>query len=662
LYAQPLLPDITEEIAVDLFAGGGGWSSAFEQATGQMVSVAINHDAACVALHEENHPQTEHHKADVFEVDPRFAVRGRKVGWLHASPDCTGFSAAKGAAPRREKDRKRRCLAWVVCWWAGAVQPRIISLENVLEFTRWTRLIGKPDNLRECKKTAGRRFKKFVRILREKGYTVEWREIRACDYGAPTIRKRLALIARRDGKPIVWPEATHGHPDSAAVKAGRLKPWSITGDHIDWTIPMLSIFATPDEAKAFGQRYGMPAPRRPLKDKSMARIARGIDRFVLKSPKPYLRVVEGGKIGASLSVELAHGDESATAKRWGKSERSLDEPTTTISCSGGPAIVSGCLIPRYGERAGQAPRCISLEEPYPTVVPDGNGGSLMAAGLSTYYGAKSPTDARGASLFDPIPTIPTENRFALVASLMARYNAGFAEGNSGDGESLENPSPTILTKGPHQALVAVGLNTTNNSRDPHYGAGEPANTIVSDGARHNLFAVHVKRDFGTSTGHGADEPIGTLTTDGGGKATICASFLQKYYGTGEGQTPHDPLHTIPTHDRFGLVNLRLEKQRKVQTNWGELVMVEAGDYVVSDIGMRMLWPHELYALQGFRPGYKITCQVTITDGRGRSKTRWLTKTEQVRMVGNSVSPPPFEAIIKANAPEWNVRARSGRAA
>jgi DNA (cytosine-5)-methyltransferase 1 len=304
IFSQHLL-DLNGELLVDLFAGGGGASAGIEAATGRTVDIAINHDAAAVAMHRVNHPTTDHHVCDVFEVDPREVTQGRPIGLLWASPDCTYHSKARGAKPIRSGNRKRRALAWVVTRWAGQVRPRVIMLENVEEFAEWGPLAGPPDQLRPCPRRRGRTFRRWVRSLTRLGYQVEWRELRACDYGAPTIRKRLFVIARRDGQPIVWPESTHG--------AGRALPYRTAAECIDWSIPMLSIFATREEAKAWGRMNGQAAPVRPLAEATQRRIARGVMRYVVNNPRPFI-VGVGGRQGQSPPRGLDTPFQTITAK------------------------------------------------------------------------------------------------------------------------------------------------------------------------------------------------------------------------------------------------------------------------------------------------------------------------------------------------------------
>lgn len=519
IYPQMLL-DLHESLVVDLFAGGGGASCGIEMATGRQVDVAINHDAAAVAMHRVNHPQTDHHVSDVFEVDPREVSQGRPVGLLWASPDCKHFSKAKGGKP---VSKRIRSLAWVVVKWAKAVRPRVICLENVEEFQTWGPLAK---NGRPCPDRKGRTFRRWVRALEREGYTVEWKELRACHYGAPTIRKRLFVVARCDGEPVVWPERTHG--------PGTGRKYRTAADCIDWSIPMLSIFASPEEAKAWArywrrQGWKMGTPRRPLAEKTLARIARGVVKFVLDNPRPFI-VGVGGRMGQSP-------------------ERSVGSPVQTITGKNDAALIAPYLIPRYGEREGQEPRVRDIQRPHPVVVPTSNGAQLVSAFLAKHYGG-----VVGTRLDVPSGSITTIDHHGLVAASLAK------------------------------------LRGTSHDADP----ADPLHTISAGGTHHGLIAA----------------------------------FLSKYYGVGIGQDVQDPMATIPTKDRFGLVTVTLQ---------GE-------PYVLVDIAMRMLWPRELYRAQSFPDSYVID--------RG-ADGRTLTKTEQVRMVGNSVPPVETRAIVAANCP-WLV--------
>ncbi len=337
---------IGPELIIDSFAGGGGASTGIEMALGRSPDIAINHDATALAMHEVNHPSTRHLTADIWSVDPREATGGRPVGLLWASPDCKHFSKAKGGKP---VEKNIRSLAWVVVHWANTVSPRIIMLENVEEFSTWGPLAA---DGRPCPVQKGKTFKRWVGELQRLGYAVEWRELRACDYGAPTIRKRLFLIARRDGRPILWPEPTHGDPKSEAVRSGRLKPWRTAAEIIDWSLPCPSIFDTSEEIMA---KYGLRAVR-PLQPATMARIAKGMKRYVLDAAKPFIvNLTHHGAertesvAGPLMTVTGAHRGEKALVKpfvtgvggRMGQSEpRSANQPLQTLTAKADSVVVT----------------------------------------------------------------------------------------------------------------------------------------------------------------------------------------------------------------------------------------------------------------------------------------------------------------------------------
>lgn len=323
--------DLFREIIVDNFAGGGGASTGIEMATGLSVDIAINHDPAAIAMHKANHPDTEHYCESVWEVDPQEAVKGRPVGLAWFSPDCKHFSKAKGGKP---VNKEIRGLAWVAVRWAATVKPRVIMLENVEEFKTWGP-VGKDGQ--PIKEKQGVTFKRFVRSLKKLGYEVDFRELRACDYGAPTIRKRFFMVARRDGRPIVWPEPTHGDPRSLAVSVGKLKPWRTASEIIDWSIGTPSIFSR----------------KKPLADNTMRRIARGIQKFVLDDPEPYEAP------GGALSFLAQYYTETNPGEVRGQS---LKEPIYTIPTANRFALVKAFLVAYYGASVGQR-----LDEPLHTI-------------------------------------------------------------------------------------------------------------------------------------------------------------------------------------------------------------------------------------------------------------------------------------------------------
>lgn len=624
------------ELIVDAFAGGGGASTGIEMALGRSPDIAINHDPDAIAMHAANHPATRHMMSDVWSVDPVAVCDGRPVGLLWASPDCKHFSKAKGGKPVAKNIRD---LAWVVIRWAEAVRPRVICLENVEEFRTWGPLVEVgPDKFLPCPDRKGQTFDRWVGELRRLGYVVEWRELRACDYGAPTIRKRLFLIARCDKRPIAWPEPTHGDPKSAEVKAGRRLPWRTAAEIIDWSLPCPSIFLTREEARTVGAN-------RPLADATMARIAKGVKRYVLDAALPFI-------------VRTAHGEVGPNSKRWGHSEHTLGAPLPTVTASpdfalvapsvapfmvpithtgsdrvndiaepvrtlttahrGEHAVVAPYLVPRYGERDGQEPRALSVDAPYPTIVPGNNGG-------------------------------------ALVAPLIVKNNFG-----DKPHYPIDEPVRTIVAGGQHHMVVAPHIETIRNADKPFNGADEPTHTVTADGARLALVSAflaqhNVERGGGAKPGRPVDAPISTIMQSGSQQGVIEASltsyqyssgpgegdvrkplgaitadgnhaaevraFLIKYFGSDQDPRLEEPLHTVTSKHRFGLVTVQ-----------GEV-------YRIVDIGMRMLTPRELFRAQGFPDSYIID--------RGADGLP-TTKTSQVARCGNSVSPVMAQALVAAN--------------
>jgi DNA (cytosine-5)-methyltransferase 1 len=405
---QFLLP-LHRELVVDNFAGGGGASSGIERAIGRPVDIAINHDPEAVAMHQANHPQTRHLCESVWDVNPREACAGQPVGLAWFSPDCKHFSKAKGGKP---VEKKIRGLAWVAVRWAATVQPRIICLENVEEFTTWGPLTqdGRP-----CPRQKGREFRAFVNALQRLGYAVQWRELRACDYGAPTSRKRLFLVARRDGQPIVWPNPTHG--------PGRPQPWHTAAQCIDWSLPCPSIFNRP----------------RPLADATLRRVAEGLRRFVIEAAEPF--IVRLGHTG--------HGDAGKV--------RSVHEPLSTITSKAEHCLVSPTLVQTgYGEREGQAPRVPGLDKPLGTIVAGGTKHALVAAFLAKHY-----TGVVGSDLRMPIGTVTSVDHHSLVAAFLVKFY-----GSGGQWAGLDEPMHTLPTKdrmglvtvaGEQYRIVDIGL-------------------------------------------------------------------------------------------------------------------------------------------------------------------------------------------------------------
>lgn len=612
-YGLPLA-EIDDEINVDLFAGGGGASTGLEMGLGRPVHIAINHNPAAISMHEANHPGALHLQTDVWAVDPVEVLAGRHIGWFHASPDCTHHSQAAGGQPRKKEIRD---LSWVVIKWAGIGQPRIISLENVKQIRQWGPLIAK-----RCKKTGrvmkldgtvaapgertprgdqflvpdpkrkGTTWLKFLGCLRALGYTVEHNILKACDFGAPTSRERLFLVARRDGKPIVWPQPTH-----AAKPAKGQKPYRTAAECIDFSLPTQSIFDR----------------KKPLAEATQRRIAKGIQREVLQKARPFI-------------VPVTHQGSDRL--------HSVDDPFRTITAArrGELAFASPSLIQvGYGERTGQSPRVPGADKPLGTVVAGGG-------------------------------------KHAVATAFLEQANGGF---NTMLSRGMDQTVSTVTNSGSQQRLVTANLVHLRGNCDAR-DVEDPLHTVSAGGTHHALCTAFLSRQFGASVGQAVDEPSPTITAGGGGKSALvtahltamaenvisvdpeeplptvlaggtrfglvelklspdaeegalrCAAFLMKYHGIGENVIGMDePVSTVTTKDRLALVT----------------VWIGGDPYVIVDICLRMLQPHELYAAQGFPPSY------IITHGHDGRK---FTKSEQVFMCGNSVSPPPMAAIAAAN--------------
>jgi DNA (cytosine-5)-methyltransferase 1 len=422
--AVKLLRIHPDGLIVDAFAGGGGASLGIEWALGRGPDVAINHDRQALAMHARNHPLTEHRVGDIWHTRPEDVVRGRPLTLLWGSPDCTFHSKARGSAPFRDPRgaNKRRALAGVLLRWAKTARPDWLFVENVEEFQAWGPLghDGKPDPAK-----AGRSFRVWVGKLRALGYTVEWRQLRACDYGAPTTRRRLFIIATSTGQPIVWPEPTHG--------PGRAHPYRTAAECIDWSIPCPSIFERP----------------RPLADKTLARIARGVRRFVLKSARPFI------------------------VKYYGTGgPRDLDAPLDTIVTRDRFALVAPVLYHSgNGERPGQAPRVYDIQQPLGTVMAEGVKHALSVAFLAKHYGGKRNDKVAGVPLDKPAGTITTVDHHALVAAHLVHLR-----GSDRGGRSVEAPAPTITAGGTHIAAVYSLL-----QRFEGYDAAAELATVTIDG-------------------------------------------------------------------------------------------------------------------------------------------------------------------------------------
>ena len=582
------------ELIVDNFAGGGGASTGIEMATGYSVDIAINHDPEAIKMHKANHPNTKHYCENVWAVDPVKACNGHPVGLAWFSPDCKHFSKAKGGKP---KDKNIRGLAWVACRWAGLVRPRVIMLENVEEFKTWGPLNR---GHHPIKAKQGKTFEKFVQQLNDLGYTVEFKELIAADYGAPTMRKRFFLIARCDGKPIVWPEPTHAPADSEKVKAGLLEPYVGAYTQIDFSRPCPSIFDTSEEIK---EKYGIRAVR-PLASKTLDRIAKGLKKFVLDNPEPFIiQCNHGGERRPNdirepmptITGKHGYGIVEPYMVQIGQTgfakDRSKDvrEPLTTIVSKNEHCLIEPTLAPYMGTNTTNHPGG-NCKDPIHTIT-TGNQQCLISPTLIQYHSETSKDGVRGQTIKDPIMTVDSSNRYGLVASFLHKYYDG---GYKGAGETVENPLPTV-TAWDHNSVVTANLIQMNNHCD----------------------------------GKDIRQPLPTITAGDGHFGEVRA-FLIKYYGQGTGQDIKDPLDTVTAQDRFGLVT------------------INGTDYQIVDIGLRMLEPRELYGCQGFPDDYIIDHDYT-----GKTYPR----SEQVRRCGNAVCPPIPAALVRANLPEFCVAER-----
>lgn len=669
--------ELGSELIVDNFAGGGGASTGIERAFGRPIDIAINHDGEALAMHAANHPTTKHYTEDVFAVHPGFITGEQPIGLAWFSPDCKHHSKAKGGKPREQKIRG---LAWVALKWATFQVPRCIALENVEEFLDWGPLDEEGGPIKSEK---GRTFLAFVaalttglpkdhpdaneiyetlgadfpmeRLYAGLRYKLEYRVLRACDFGTPTIRKRLYVFARRDGLPIVWPTVTHGDPKSDAVKSGKLLPWRTAAECIDWSIPCPSIFER----------------ARPLKDATLRRIAKGIMKFVVNAPDPFIVTYYGDKAGefrgsaineplrtqstenrfAVVSPTLMHvthqgADRNAsvdvpistvtganrgeqalvtahiTKMRTGSIGSDLGDPLHTVTAGGEQArpgtgnamgIIAATLVK---QNFGDTP-CQEAGTPLHTVTTKGNKFGLVSATLiQTGYGEREGQEPRVPGLDKPLGTAVAGGvKHAVVSAFLAKHYGGVV------GTGVEVPTGTVTTTDHHSLVTAqlVGCGGRAGQSRPR-DAGEPFATVTAK-ADTAVVTSHLLKLRNNQFGQDNREPIPTLTA-GGGHVGEVRAFLIKYYGNEkDGQSLRKPLGTIPTHDRFGLVTIQGE------------------DYVIVDIGMRMLTPRELARAQGFPDSYVLDPMIN-----GKA----LSKSAQVRMIGNSVCPDVAAALISAN--------------
>ena len=592
--------DMTQEIFVDNFAGGGGASTGIEIGLGVTVAAAINHDPAAILMHKTNHPYTEHYQASVWDIDPREVCRGRPVAGAWFSPDCKHFSKAKGAAL---VNREIRGLAWITLRWAALVRPRVIMLENVEEFQTWGPVRkGKP-----VKKLAGTTFRKFISQLRDLGYAVEYRELVAADLGAPTTRKRFVLIARCDGRPIVWPERTHAPRDSEEVRSGRLKRWRSAAEIIDWSLPCPSVFESKAEIL---EKYGLKAVR-PLADNTMRRIIRGVDKFTIRSEEPFI-------------VPTGYGERKGQAPRV----HDIEEPLPTVVGSGKHNLCRPLLTPYLAEcnHAGGG-HIADTREPYKTITAKHTGG-IVAPSLIQYH-TEQTENVRASGLGVPINTVDASNRYGLACANLVEYYTG--------GRPLDVADPLhTVTSHDREAVVAAHI-------AKYYGGvvgekmEEPLPTVTA--IDHNaVCAAHVVKFKGDNLGSNPAEPMQTVTASagrnracGGGTFALCKVWLCK--------TGNSGLHRWPE------VRALLNRYCGYTLAEDELLLLEIGGafYYIADIGLRMLSPRELYNAMGFPPDYIIDRDYT-----GKP----YPKNEQVARCGNAVCPPLAAAVARANFPEY----------
>lgn len=597
--------NLDNRMTVVLFAGMGGGCDGLEEA-GFHVHLAINHDPIAVAVHQKRHPHTKHLRCDVFEVCPREATKGRGVRVLHASPDCTHFSVAKGGKP---VSKRRRSLAWVVCRWAGTVRPETITLENVKEIQTWGPLIAK-----RCEKTGrvmkldktvaakgervpieqqwlipdprhkGRIWKAWLKHMHGLGYSYDGRVLNCADFGIHTIRTRYFGVAQADGSPIVWPERTHA-PRKMAKKLG-LKPWLGVHEVIDWLLPVKSIFGRAKE----------------LADATKRRTARGVMRYVINAARPFI-------------VPITHSGHDRV--------HSVDEPLRTITTAHRGEL--SVAVPHFGVMRNSRNPLYGAEEPAHAFTAGGANHALVSATMQAYYGGENGMRRRG-DIEEPLQTFVTEPRHAVIAASLQRQ---FGESVGAD---VEEPMPVFTPNGQGKsALVAAFMAQHNDgpkAGDNVRSVEEPASTITTSGSQQGVVAAHMLALRGTNKeGRDARDPAATITA-GGNHAGLVLGFLQAYYSGNGGyeQTLDDPLGALTQKARHGLVTVK----------------VKGAEYVLTDIGMRMLEPEEGAAAHGFAKG-SLPDTITL-DG----KEVRLTKTQKYHLVGNSVPPKMIRLLAEHN--------------
>ena len=644
-------------LIIDNFAGGGGASTGIEAALGRAVDIAINHDEQAIRMHEVNHPGTLHIRNNIWQVDPLDATKGHHVDLAWFSPDCKHFSKAKGGKPR---EKSIRDLAWVVVHWVKRLQDaakragdpewrqviKVIGIENVEEFQTWGPLC---DQGQPIKARAGETFRQWCAELRKRGGRIEFKELRACDYGAPTIRKRFFMVVRFDGQPIVWPAPTHGKPGTPDVLSGKLKPWRTAAEIIDWSIPCPSIFER----------------NKPLAEKTLRRIAHGIMKFVVNNPRPFIvPLTHHGSADRSYGLDQplptvtgANRGEMAvinptiapfvTYAQQGGANRSVEDPHHTICANSkdqnciAQAVLSPVIVGCGGRRGQSGP--VGPEQPFPTTTTKADA-CLVTAFMAKYASGNAPS-----GMDEPVQTVEAnaKDQNCVAAAHLVHIGNGEREGQAPRVKDVETPLGTVVASNKHfvavAQLLAAHIEQANGGPNNDHLAGGPADaplsTATSRGSQQRVVTSNLIKLRGTSDAHlgasaqGVDEPLGTISA-GGTHAAEVRAFLIKYYGNEQdGHGLDQPIGTVTVQDRFGLVT----------------VTIGGEEYVIVDIGMRMLTPRELFNAQGFPPDYIID-----RDAQGQP----ITKTAQVAKCGNSVCPPLAKALAGANAPRVEQEARA----
>lgn len=658
--------DLGRELIIDNFAGGGGTSTGLEWAFGRHVDIAINHDPEALAMHALNHPRTKHLCESVWEVDPIAVTGNQPVGLVWLSPDCKHFSKAKGGTP---VSKNIRGLAWVGLRWIAKTKPRMMMLENVEEFQEWGPLLVDADgNARPDPKKKGKTFQSFVRQLRSHGYSVEWQEMRACDHGAPTIRKRLFLVARRDGLPIFWAKPSYGVPTDSRVVAGQMAAHRTAAQCIDFDLPAESIFGR----------------KRDLVTNTMRRVAKGIFRHVIGTDKPFI-------VGDMTPFITEHANAS--------NQRTMpaDEPLRTICAQvkgGHFSVVSPTIVPLRGTSESQL-QGKSVQQPLGTITASGQHHGLAMAHITKFN-----TGSVGSSLADPLPTVVAGGRpkrpstgitMGVVAAHLATIGYGEREGQQARVQSLEKPLGTVVSGGVKSALVAASLVDMGHGEGPAGGKRwshgtrdieKPLNTVTASGATSALAAVCLEQAYGgfyEGDGRSANEPLSTITTSGTQQRLITACLVKYYSEGGQDSACTEPMHTVPTKARMALVQTvkvpesslsqqHAERAKKCAALLHEhlpehfpepadMILMWHGSqwWVLADITLRMLKPRELARAQGFPDSYQIEeipdpaflfqdGVQAVADPRAIPRIK-LSTTSQVRMIGNSVS--PYMAMVLA---------------